>query len=80
MLRSVGLFLAAGFVWLFLFSIPIGRGKTLYQLGQHYVIKTASIQWLGRKITTGYEATLEATNEPMEKLPFKELPEKYSSR
>jgi hypothetical protein len=80
MLRTAGLFLLTGFIWLFLFSLPIGQGKTLYKLGQHYIIRTAPIQWLGRKITTGYEATLEATNEPVEKLSIRELPEKYSAR
>jgi uncharacterized membrane-anchored protein len=80
MLRTAGLFLLTGFIWLFLFSFPIGQGKTLYQLGQHFIVKTTPVEWLGRKITTGYEATLEATNEPLEKLPFRELPEKYGAR
>ncbi|MFZ9519349.1 MAG: hypothetical protein ACO3A4_02630 [Silvanigrellaceae bacterium] len=80
MLRSIGWFLGAGFVWLFLFSIPIGHGKTLYQLGQHYIIKTAPIQWMGSKIVTGYEATLEATNERGLNASFRELPEKLSQR
>jgi hypothetical protein len=80
MLRTTGLFLLTGVIWLFLFSFPIGHGKTLFQLGQHYIINTTPIQWLGRKITTGYEATLEAADEPLEKLPIKELPQKYGVR
>jgi hypothetical protein len=79
-LKSIGWFLGAGFIWLFLFSIPIGHGKTLYQLGQHYIIKTSPIQWMGKKIATGYEATLEATDEHGLSVPFRELPEKLSRR
>lgn len=80
MLKSIGLFLAAGIVWLFLFSLPIGQGKTLYQLGQHFIIKTSPVQWLGNKITTGYEATLEATDEKAAEFQFRELPEKLTRR
>lgn len=80
MLRPIGLFLGAGLVWLFLFSIPIGHGKTLYQLGQHYIIKTAPIQWIGAKISTGYEATLEAADERTATNSVKELSEKLSRR
>lgn len=80
MLKSIGWFLGAGFIWLFLLSIPIGHGKTLYQLGQHFIIKTTPIQWLGKKISTGYEATLEATDEHASSINFKELPEKLSRR
>lgn len=80
MVRTIGLFLGAGLAWLFLFSIPIGHGKTLYQVGQHYIIKTAPIQWLGSKITRGYEATLEATDERSARLRLRELPEQFSQR
>ncbi|MBM3382337.1 MAG: hypothetical protein FJY29_07835 [Betaproteobacteria bacterium] len=80
MLKSVGWFLGAGLTWLFLFSLPIGSGKTLYQLGQHFIIKTSPVQWLGSKISTGYEATLEATNESELTDTVRELPEKLSRR
>lgn len=80
MLKSVGWFLGAGLVWLFLFSLPIGHGKTLYQLGQHFIIQTAPVQWLGSKISTGYEATLEATNKNELTDSVRELPEKLSRR
>jgi hypothetical protein len=73
-------FLGAGLAWLFLFSLPIGHGKTLYQVGQHYIINTAPVQWLGSKISTGYEATLEATNENELTTTVRELPEKLSRR
>ena len=76
MLRTLGWFLGTGLAWLFLFSLPIGHGKTLYKLGQHFIIQTTPVQWIGSKITTGYEATLEATDENS----FKELPEKLSRR
>jgi hypothetical protein len=79
-LKSVGWFLGAGLAWLFLFSLPIGHGKTLYQVGQHYIINTAPVQWLGSKISTGYEATLEATNENELTTTVRELPEKLSRR
>jgi len=79
-LRSIGLFLGAGVVWLFLFSIPIGHGKTLYQLGQHYIIRTTPVQWLGRQIVSGYETTLEATEDKATGTSFKELPEKFSHK
>ncbi|MEY4065051.1 MAG: hypothetical protein RIR26_1259 [Pseudomonadota bacterium] len=80
MLRSIGLFLAAGFAWLILFSLPVGQGKTLYQLGQHFIIRTTPVQWIGNKISTGYRATLEATEETDLKATFRELPEKLSRR
>lgn len=80
MLKSIGLFLAAGLAWLILFSLPVGQGKTLYQLGQHFIIKTAPVQWIGRKISTGYEATLEATEETELQSSIRELPEKLTRR
>lgn len=80
MLKPIGWFLGAGLAWLFLFSLPIGRGKTLYQIGQHYIINTTPVQWLGSKISTGYEATLEAATENEFKNSVRELPEKLSRR
>jgi hypothetical protein len=78
--KTIGWFLAAGFAWLFLFSFPIGQGKTLYKLGQHFIIKTAPVQWMGSKIIAGYEATLEATDENNLPTSVRELPEKLSRR
>lgn len=80
MLKSLGLFLGAGFAWLFLFSLPVGHGKTLYQLGQHFIIKTAPVQWLGNKILAGYEATLEATETNSLTTTVHEIPERLSQR
>ena len=80
MLRSIGLFLAAGLAWLILFSLPVGQGKTLYQLGQHFIIRTAPVQWIGNKISTGYKATLEATEESDLQSSIRELPEKLTRR
>lgn len=81
MLKSIGWFFGAGLAWLFLFSFPIGHGKTLYKLGQHYIIQTTPMQWVGKKISTGYEATLEATNESGDvTTTLLELPEKLSHR
>lgn len=80
MLKSIGWFFGAGVAWLFILSVPIGGQKNLYQLGQHFIIRTAPVQWLGKKIVTGYEATLEATDEGKFEEEVWEVPERLSRR
>lgn len=80
MLKSIGWFFGAGVAWLFILSVPIGGQKNLYQLGQHFIIQTAPVQWMARKIVDGYDATLEATDKETIEKDVWEVPERLSRR
>ncbi len=47
MLKSLLIFLLMGFVWLFIFSIPVGtHGKKVFHLGYFYFVDTKFIHSL----------------------------------
>lgn len=46
MSKKIGVFLLIGFVWLFLFSIPVGHGKRLFDIAAHYIVSSQPVLWL----------------------------------
>ena len=61
MARNLTIFFGMGVVWLFVFSIPIGKGKSIYEVLHYYVVDTRPVQWVAQKVLGSYEATLDAT-------------------
>ncbi len=58
MLRSFLIFLASGFFWLFVFSIPIGHpGKKIFEVGYFYIVDTKPIHF----ITNSFFKTVDKT-------------------
>lgn len=63
MARNISIFFGLGLVWLFVFSLPVGKGKTLYSVLNYYVVDTRPVHWVVGKVQGGYDATLEGTEE-----------------
>jgi len=55
--KKIFIFLIYGFVWLFIFSIPVGNGKNLFQIGYFYIVDTKPIKWLLNKSYYGAKTT-----------------------
>jgi len=53
MFRSLFSFLLFGFVWLFVFSIPVGHNRLLFDVGHYYFVETAPVRWLIEKFNIG---------------------------
>ena len=62
MLRKTLLFAGLGFVWLFLYSIPLGQGKNVYNIAHYYIVDTRPVHWIISKVHGGYTTTIEATD------------------
>jgi len=57
MFKKVFIFLIYGFVWLLVFSIPVGNGKNLFQIGYYYIVDTKPIHWILNKSYYGAKTT-----------------------
>jgi hypothetical protein len=62
------LFFGLGILWLFLFSLPVGKGKSLYEVLHYYIVDTQPVHWIVDKAQGGYEATIEKTETTNETL------------
>lgn len=56
MIEKIKTALFYGVVWLFLFSIPVGQGKHLFNLAWFYIVDTAPVNWVVNAVTGGIEA------------------------
>lgn len=63
MARNISIFFGMGLLWLFLFSLPVGKGKSLYEVMHYYVVDTRPVHWMVGKVQGTYESTLEATED-----------------
>ncbi|KAB8030613.1 hypothetical protein [Fluviispira multicolorata] len=50
-------FLFVGLIWLFIFSIPVGEGKRLYNICYTYIVDTRPVRWVKEKISSGAKTT-----------------------
>jgi len=57
--RHVSIFFGLGLLWLFLFAMPVGKGKSLYEVLHYYVVDTRPVHWVVGKIQGGYDVTLD---------------------
>ncbi len=39
-------FVIIGIIWLFLFSIPLGQGRTVFDVAHHYVVDSTPVHWI----------------------------------
>jgi hypothetical protein len=62
-LQKFSIFLLSGVAWLFLFSVPLGQSKNLFEVLHFYVVDTRPVQWILGHAQTTYQTTIEATNE-----------------
>ncbi len=46
MARNISLFLLLGVLWVFLLSIPVGQGRTVYDLAHYFLVDTAPVNWI----------------------------------
>jgi hypothetical protein len=49
MKRSL-LFFLSGVLWLFVYSIPVGSGKILFEVSSEYVVRSAPSLWLQSRL------------------------------
>jgi hypothetical protein len=66
MSKKIGLFLAMGLVWLFLFSLPMGKGRSVYQVLHHYIVDTKPVLWVAEKISSAYDSTVSSAGNTSE--------------
>lgn len=78
MLRKTILFAGLGFVWLFLFSIPVGRGKSVYDIAHYYIVDTRPVHWVIGKVQGGFEATVDGAEGTAAQAPFEDLGNRLS--
>lgn len=46
MSKKAGTFIIFGLIWLFLFSIPVGQGKVLFDVASYYIVSSRPVDWL----------------------------------
>lgn len=63
MLRKTWITLGVGALWLFLFSIPVGRGKQLFDVLHYYVVDTAPVNWVIKMVGMGITTTGETAKQ-----------------
>lgn len=56
-LKKLFVFVLYGLIWLFLFSIPVRKGKNLFQIGNYYIVETKPVHWLLDKAYYGAKTT-----------------------
>ncbi len=53
MLKNLLVFFGLGFVWLFIFSIPIGHSKkTIFQIAHFYIVDTKLVHSITNLVTS----------------------------
>lgn len=63
MLRKVLIGLGYGFFWLFVFSIPVGMQRKLFDVAWFYIVDTTPVTWVVNKLGMGVDATSNAAKE-----------------
>lgn len=57
LIKKLFAFLFLGLIWLFLFSIPVGNDKKLFQVCYHYIVDTRPVHWVTNKVSMGAKTT-----------------------
>lgn len=68
MIRNLITFLIFGFVWLFLFSMPVGHGKRLFDVGYYYFVDTRPVHWFFEKFNIGVQESQSKASEAVDKV------------
>lgn len=68
MMRNLISFLVFGFVWLFLFSIPVGHNRILFDVGHYYFVDTKPVRWLIEKFNVGVKASQSKASETLDQV------------
>lgn len=61
MARNVGLFVLTGVLWVFLLSIPVGQGRTLFDLAHYFLVDTAPVNWISGQFSKTVAKTQSAS-------------------
>lgn len=64
MIGSVVKFLFCGFVWLFIFSVPVGNSKKLFDVGHEYIVDSDIANAIKSYISSFFNKTKKAIEEP----------------
>ena len=56
-------FFLFGLIWVFVFSIPLGKGKRIFDVVHHLLVNNIPVHWTLAQIQYGFQATLEATEQ-----------------
>jgi hypothetical protein len=62
MVRHVAKFLLAGVAWVFLLSIPVGQGKSVFDLAHYFLVDSAPVNWISKQFSKTVAQTDAATS------------------
>ncbi len=62
MLAKIGWFSLFGFIWLFLFSIPINKDQRVFDVGFNYVVDSVPVNWAVSTVQEYIDSTKGAKN------------------
>lgn len=68
MLKKFCIALGFGLFWLFVFSIPIGRNKHVFNLAWFYIVDTTPINWIIGTVSGGISATTNSAKETADEI------------
>ncbi|APJ02706.1 hypothetical protein [Silvanigrella aquatica] len=71
-IKKLFVFIIYGFIWLFIFSIPLSSGKNLFEIGYDKIVDTKPVHWILSKVSKGMKKTennaKEATENAIDKI------------
>lgn len=66
MLRNSMLFVTFGILWLFIFSVPVGTSKSVFDVAHYYIVDTRPVYWVVSKVRGSIEATNEGSDRALD--------------
>jgi hypothetical protein len=66
MARHIAKFCIAGLIWVFLLSIPVGQGKSVYDLAHYFLVDSTPVNWIGSQFTETVSKTEAASQRAKE--------------
>lgn len=61
--RIIAMFMLAGLAWVFLLSIPVGQGKTAFDLAHYFLVDSAPVNWISQQFSKTVAKTETATED-----------------
>lgn len=79
MLGKLQLFFILGFLWLFLFSIPVSPTRNVYDLAFEHIVDTRPVHWMLEKTQLSFSFTARSMQNSAQELEGN-LEEKFSQK
>jgi hypothetical protein len=59
--KKILIFFASGIAWIFLLSIPVGQGKTFFDLAHFYLVDSKPVHWVKNQFSDTVSKTRSAS-------------------